>query len=341
MNFAALLKPKKGSVVKYSDNVVVDICVRHAGDVAASICLVFIAMYNFAPFAKIGAKFVSAQHNITDATPTDPVYYISGKQDIMLLFFAVMAAVTIQDALKDLLFDSIAKHFSLPKANQAVFSANLYSVFVFGAFAVTSLQSVVSERYLIDRHLLWEDYPHAMVLGTKVFYIAHIAANLGAALYDVINKIRVPATKTNHVANLITAAIISLGYILNFNRVGIVLLSLYDTQAALGALVGVVQQLSLQPKKAKGKGMNYANMAKTLATVNNVVSLFAATAHVFISALVFSYGLPTVVYTEPEEGDFNTPIIRSFAIVLLLIAGAYPTISHHLLASDVTDSKAE
>ena len=41
-------------------------------------------------------------------------------------------------------------------------------------------------KYFSEFSLLWEGYPHTMLLGTKVFFLAHIATTLGSTVYETV-----------------------------------------------------------------------------------------------------------------------------------------------------------
>ena len=77
MNLEALKSGKKNAV-KFSNNAILDLFLRHYGDIFASFFLIWVLAYNFAPTTELGAIFVVMPHNTTQDAPNGNLFDYNG-----------------------------------------------------------------------------------------------------------------------------------------------------------------------------------------------------------------------------------------------------------------------
>ncbi|XP_029447307.1 translocating chain-associated membrane protein 1 [Rhinatrema bivittatum] len=204
---------------------------NHA-DIVSCLAMLFLLALMFEISAKIAVPFVTLQYNVTiPATEetADPItFYHHGIKDLATAFFYMLVAIILHAVIQEYVLDKINRrmHFSKTKHSKFNESGQLSAFYLFSCIWGTSL--LISENYASDLTTLWKDYPHTLVsFQMKFFYVSQLAywAHALPELYfqktkkeDIPRQLIYIGLYLFHVAG---------AYLLNLNRLGLVLLVLH------------------------------------------------------------------------------------------------------------------
>uniref|UniRef100_A0A6I8N2E0 Translocating chain-associated membrane protein 1 n=1 Tax=Ornithorhynchus anatinus TaxID=9258 RepID=A0A6I8N2E0_ORNAN len=205
---------------------------NHA-DIVSCVAMVFLLGLMFEITAKAAVIFVTLQYNVTipateEQAPEAMSLYYYGIKDLATVFFYMLVAIIIHAIIQEYGLDKINRrmHFSKTKHSKFNESGQLSAFYLFSCVWGTSI--LVSENYASDPTILWKGYPHTLMpFQMKFFYISQLAYWFHAfpELYfqktkkeDIPRQLVYIGLYLFHIAG---------AYLLNLNRLGLVLLVLH------------------------------------------------------------------------------------------------------------------
>ncbi|XP_043923089.1 translocating chain-associated membrane protein 1 [Protopterus annectens] len=203
---------------------------NHADIVSCGAMIVLLGLM-FEISAKFAVVFVTLQYNVTvpGTEESDSVsYYHYGFKDMAAVFFYMLAAIIVHAIIQEYVLDKINRrmHFSKTKHSKFNESGQL-SVFYFIS-CIWGGSILFSDNYISNPLSLWEGYPHTLMsFQQKFFYICQLAYWFHALPELYFQKAR----KEDIPRQLIYIGLylfhITGAYLLNLNRLGLVLLVLH------------------------------------------------------------------------------------------------------------------
>ncbi|XP_053571089.1 translocating chain-associated membrane protein 1 [Bombina bombina] len=205
--------------------------IQNHADIVSCLAMVFLLGLMFEITAKMTVMFVTLQYNVT--IPVEGVLepislYHYGIKDIATVFFYMLVAIILHAVIQEYVLDKINRrmHFSKTKHSKFNESGQLSAFYLFSCIWGASI--IVAENYFADPTSLWKGYPHTYFpFQIKFFYISQLAYWFHAFPELYFQK----AKKEDIPRQLVYIGLylfhIAGAYLLNLNRLGLVLLVLH------------------------------------------------------------------------------------------------------------------
>ncbi|XP_065333764.1 translocating chain-associated membrane protein 1 [Cloeon dipterum] len=295
--------------------------IQNHGDIVSCVAMLFVVGLMVQVTSPLAYMFIALHHNVTSTVqdseygvPIDVLRYTYGVRDACAVFFYFLICIVMHAIVQEYILDKFSKKLHLSKSKQNKFNESGQLLVFYVISFLWAGDIMVRENLLTNLSSLWLNYPHnTMAFTLKFFYIIQIAYWFHSypELYfqkvkreDISSKLLYP---TLHLVFIVGA------YLLNFNRVGVVLLSLqYLAEAAFHT----ARLIYFSDKSESGRKGGY--------TIANIAFVVSRLLTVTITVLTFWYGLAlsSVAAIDFEAGNFNTDIIRigSLSVISLLQA---------------------
>ncbi|XP_037136210.1 translocating chain-associated membrane protein 1 [Syngnathus acus] len=206
--------------------------IQNHADIVSCVAMVFLLGLMFEVTSKFAVLFITVQYNVTISTngpeETAISHFHHGIKDLATIFFYMLVAIIMHAIIQEYVLDKMTrkKHFSKTKHSKFNESGQL-SAFYFLSFG-WGASIIFSENFLSNPSSLWEGYPHMLMpLQMKFYYICQIAYWL-----HVLPELYFQKTKKEDIPRQLVYTFLYLvhiagAYILNLNRLGLILLVLH------------------------------------------------------------------------------------------------------------------
>ncbi|NP_001086625.1 translocating chain-associated membrane protein 1-like 1 [Xenopus laevis] len=206
--------------------------IQNHADIVSCLAMVFLLGLMFEITAKAAVMFVTLQYNVT--IPVEGVLgeqaslYHYGIKDMATVFFYMLVAIILHAVIQEYILDKINRrmHFSKTKHSKFNESGQLSAFYLFSCIWGASI--IVSENYFSDPISLWKGYPHTYFpFQMKFFYISQLAY-----WFHAFPELYFQKTKKEDIPRQLVYIGLYLfhilgAYVLNLNRLGLVLLVLH------------------------------------------------------------------------------------------------------------------
>uniref|UniRef100_A0A8C6U4I5 Translocating chain-associated membrane protein n=1 Tax=Neogobius melanostomus TaxID=47308 RepID=A0A8C6U4I5_9GOBI len=207
--------------------------IQNHADIVSCVAMVFLLGLMFEITSKFAVCFITIQHNVTITTNEGPEqtainHFQHGVKDLATIFFYMLVAIIMHAIIQEYVLDKInkKKHFSKTKHSKFNESGQLSAFYLFSFCWGASI--LVSENFLSNPVTLWEDYPHTLMpFQMKFFYICQLGYWLHALPELYFQKTKKEDIPRQLAYILLYLVHIAGAYILNLNRLGLVLLVLH------------------------------------------------------------------------------------------------------------------
>uniref|UniRef100_A0A8C5HQI5 TLC domain-containing protein n=1 Tax=Gouania willdenowi TaxID=441366 RepID=A0A8C5HQI5_GOUWI len=169
-----------------------------------------------------GAYFVEGSEEV----PVNLFHH--GFKDLATIFFYMLVAIIMHAIIQEYVLDKINRkqHFSKTKHSKFNESGQLSAFYLFSSAWGASI--LLSENFLTNPVSLWEEYPHTLMqFQLKFYYICQLGYWLHAIPELYFQKTKKEDISRQLVYILLYLVHIAGAYILNLNRLGLVLLVLH------------------------------------------------------------------------------------------------------------------
>ncbi|KAK1172765.1 translocating chain-associated membrane protein 1-like [Acipenser oxyrinchus oxyrinchus] len=207
--------------------------IQNHADIVSCVAMVFLLGLMFEVTAKFAVLFVTVQYNVTITTNEGPDetsinFFHHGLKDLATVFFYMLVAIIMHAIIQEYVLDKINRrmHFSKTKHSKFNESGQLSAFYL--CSCVWGASILVSEHFLSNPVRLWEGYPHTLMsFQMKFFYICQMGYWLHA-----LPELYFQKTKKEDILRqlvYIGLYLVQIGgaYLLNLNRLGLVLLVLH------------------------------------------------------------------------------------------------------------------
>uniref|UniRef100_A0A8C5MPU5 Translocating chain-associated membrane protein n=1 Tax=Leptobrachium leishanense TaxID=445787 RepID=A0A8C5MPU5_9ANUR len=206
--------------------------IQNHADIVSCLAMIFLLGLMFEISAKMAVMFVTLQYNVTipseGATTESVSLYHYGLKDVATVFFYMLVAIILHAVIQEYVLDKINRrmHFSKTKHSKFNESGQLSAFYLFSCAWGASI--IVSENYFADPTSLWKGYPHAYFpFQMKFFYISQLAY-----WFHAFPELYFQKTKKEDIPRQLVYISLYIfhivgAYVLNLNRLGLVLLVLH------------------------------------------------------------------------------------------------------------------
>ncbi|XP_026148317.1 translocating chain-associated membrane protein 1 [Mastacembelus armatus] len=207
--------------------------IQNHADIVSCVAMVFLLGLMFKETSKFAVSFITVQYNVTISTQegqedTAVSHFHHGIKDLATIFFYMLVAIIMHAIIQEYVLDKInrKKHFSKTKHSKFNESGQL-SIFYLFSFC-WGISILFFEHLLSNPVTLWEGYPHTLMpFQMKFYYICQLGYWLHALPELYFQKTKKEDIPRQLVYIFLYLAHIAGAYILNLNRLGLVLLVLH------------------------------------------------------------------------------------------------------------------
>uniref|UniRef100_A0A8B9HRG9 Translocation associated membrane protein 1 n=1 Tax=Astyanax mexicanus TaxID=7994 RepID=A0A8B9HRG9_ASTMX len=202
--------------------------IQNHADIVSCVAMLFLLGLMFEITSKIAVLFITVQYNVTVTANGKCKNILHGLKDVATVFFYMLVAIIMHAIIQEYILDKINRkmHFSKTKHSKFNESGQLSAFYLFSCAWGASI--LVSEHILSNPVSLWEGYPHTLMpFQMKFYYICQLGHWLHAIPELYFQKIKKEDMPRQLVYISLYLVHIVGAYILNLNRLGLVLLVLH------------------------------------------------------------------------------------------------------------------
>ncbi|KAI1902298.1 hypothetical protein AGOR_G00043290 [Albula goreensis] len=291
--------------------------IQNHADIVSCIAMLFVLGLLFEVTSHVAGLFITVQHNVTITTNEGPEelavnFFHHGPKDVATMFFYMLIAIIFHAVIQECLLDKINRKMHLSKIKHTKFdeSGQLSTFYMLSCGWGTSI--LLSENILSSPVNLWEGYPHTLMpFQMKFFYISQLAYWLHAVpeLYFQKTKSEDIPAQVGYIS--LYLAHIAGAYILNLNRLGLVLMVLHY-------FIELIFHLSRMVYFSNQNRQFGFKVWAVLFVVGRLLTLS-------LSVLTVGFGLAGAEWQGPNlaTGNFNTPFVRISALAGICATQAF------------------
>ncbi|XP_066963084.1 translocating chain-associated membrane protein 1 isoform X1 [Macrobrachium rosenbergii] len=291
--------------------------IQNHADIVSCVAMVFVLGLMFQTTSPLASVFIAVQHNASDIeTAEAPMTYTYGSRDFAAVFFYCLISIVMHAIIQEYVLDKINRKLHLSKVKHSKFNESGQLLIFTAVSAAWAINILINDNVITDITALWSDYPtgHAqMSFMLKFYFIIQMSYWLHCYPELYFQK-----TKRDEIPGRVQHATLYLifcvaAYVLNFNRVGLVLLSLRFIEEAI---LHICRLLYFAEK---------ASAASTGFSVWNVVFVMSRLASIIVAILTFHYGLAINEnqVLDIATGNFNIPLVRLNALIAVCLIQAW------------------
>ncbi|MBN3295222.1 TR1L1 protein, partial [Amia calva] len=207
--------------------------IQNHADIVSCVAMVFLLGLMFEVTSKVAVLFITVQYNVTISNNEGPEettlnYFQHGLKDLATVFFYMLVSIIMHAIIQEYVLDKINRkmHFSKTKHSKFNESGQLSAFYLFSCGWGISILS--SENLLSNPIGLWEGYPHTLMpFQMKFYYICQLGYWLHAFPELYFQKTKKEDIPRQVVYISLYLVHIAGAYLLNLNRLGLVLLVLH------------------------------------------------------------------------------------------------------------------
>ncbi|XP_056155307.1 translocating chain-associated membrane protein 1 [Lampris incognitus] len=291
--------------------------IQNHADIVSCVAMVFLLGLMFEATSKVAVLFITVQYNVTISAnegleETAVNYFFHGIKDLAAVFFYMLVAIIMHAIIQEYVLDKINRkmHFSKTKHSKFNESGQLSAFYLFSFGWGASI--LLSENFLSNPVSLWEGYPHVLMpFQLKFYYICQLGYWLHAIPELYFQKTKKEDIPRQLVYISLYLVHIAGAYVLNLNRLGLVLLVLHY----FVELLFHVSRLVYFSNENKQTGFT---IWAVLFVVGRLLTLS-------LSVLTVGFGLSTAERQnlDPASGNYNVIFVRVTVLAAICITQAF------------------
>ncbi|KAM3860646.1 translocating chain-associated membrane protein 1 isoform 3-T3 [Diretmus argenteus] len=288
--------------------------IQNHADIVSCVAMVFLLGLMFEVTSKVAVLFITVQYNVTISSNEETAvnHFHHGIKDLATVFFYMLVAIIMHAIIQEYVLDKINRkmHFSKTKHSKFNESGQLSTFYLFSFGWGTSL--LLSENFLSNPVSLWEGYPHTLMpFQMKFFYICQLGYWLHALPELYFQKTKKEDIPRQLVYISLYLVHIAGAYILNLNRLGLVLLVLHY----FVELLFHISRLVYFSNENRQTGF----------TIWAVLFVLGRLLTLSLSVLTVGFGLATAEQQglDLAAGNFNVLFVRITVLAAICITQAF------------------
>lgn len=289
--------------------------IQNHADMVSCVAMIILLGLMFEVTAKFAIMFITVQYNVTQSLDekAEPVnLYLYGPKDMATVIFYLLIAVILHALIQEYILDKMNRRLHLSKTKHSKFNESGQLAAFYLLSFIWGCSILTAEEFATNPTFLWEGYPHThMVFQVKFFYICQIAYWLHALPELYFQKVRKEDIPRQLYYICLYVAHITGAYVLNLQRLGLVLL----VPHYLVELLFHASRLFYFSDENKQKGF----------TLWALLFVIARLLTLTLSVLTFGFGLPRAENQgfSLAEGNFNVLTIRMTCLAAICLTQAW------------------
>ncbi|XP_076027413.1 translocating chain-associated membrane protein 1 [Genypterus blacodes] len=291
--------------------------IQNHADIVSCVAMVFLLGLMFEVTSKFAVLFITVQYNVTMSASEgqeEPAVsqFHHGIKDLATTFFYMLVAIIMHAIIQEYCLDKInkKKHFSKTKHSKFNESGQLTAFYLFSFGWGANI--LLNEHFLSNPVSLWEGYPHTLMpFQMKFFFICQMGYWLHTLPELYFQKTKKEDIPRQLVYIFLYLAHIAGAYILNLNRLGLVLLVLHY----FVELLFHISRLVYFSNENRQTGFS---IWAVLFVLGRLLTLS-------LSVLTVGFGLATAEKQglDLAEGNFNVLFIRITVLAAICLTQAF------------------
>ncbi|CAJ0568582.1 unnamed protein product, partial [Mesorhabditis spiculigera] len=294
-----------------------DFIIQNHGDIMSCILMLVVVGFMFPTTAPLSSIFVVPQYNETVAVNVhnvqfDVQIYKSGVRDVFTVLFYTIGWITMHAIIQEYIIDKLQRKVHLSKSKLYKFGESGHHIF-FAIYSIAHAGYIIHEFFTShnDFKNLWAGYPedHAkMNLSTKLFFILQLSYWVHHFPEFYFAKMKKDEMQHRAFLSFIHIGFIAGAYIMNFQRVAVVLLAIQYLSDVVFHIARLAHFLDKR------------SVAKSAFKAWNITFFVARAASAAVAGATFWYGLRQsgVPNVDLATGNFNTSFIRLNSLIAVL-----------------------
>ncbi|KAG7461093.1 translocating chain-associated membrane protein 2-like [Megalops cyprinoides] len=285
---------------------------NHADIVFCLVVFILIGLM-FEATAKTAFLFILPQYNTSTLSPEGEVsLYHYGWRDCVTILFYFFITIIIHAVVQEYVLDKVNRRLHLSKSKNTKFNESGQLCVFHLVSSVWSLYIILTEGYIPNLSSLWENYPHVLLrFQVKFFYLCQLAYWLHALPELYFQKVRKEEIPRQLKYICLYLLHITVAYLLNLTRVGLVLLFLQY----ISELGFHVSRLFYFTDESHHKLFDMWAVGFVFTRMVTLTLLF----------LAVGFGLARVENQDLdwEAGNFNTVLMRMTVLLMVCLTQAW------------------
>ena len=253
--------------------------------------------------------FVVMSHNTTSPDVVlqegEPfvMYYTVGLKDIALVSFYTLICIVMHAVIQEYILDKLNRKLHLSKIKHSKFNESGQLLIFYLISLVWAIEVIRREPTLLTISSLWTSYPHLEMSHLfKFYFIIQISYWIHAFPELYFQKVKKDEINTRVTYSTLYLVFFSMAYILNLNRIALILSVIHYAVEALFHL----SRLFYFADKSNICGAGFQ--------LWNILFVLVRLVSITLSVLTFWFGLSlspsSSANVSLSEGNYNTPLIR-------------------------------
>ncbi|KAF7270736.1 translocating chain-associated membrane protein 1 [Rhynchophorus ferrugineus] len=308
-----MVKPLRKSSNKNPPILSHEFVIQNHADIVSCVAMVFVIGLMVQATSPLASVFITLHHNVTGDHGDLPLY-LPGFRDMAAVFFYSLICVIVHAIIQEYVLDKISKKLHLSKSKLAIFSTSGQLL----AFYLTSvgwgLDIVLREHFIPNFSRIWSEYPAPMFFMFKMYLIFQLAYSLHEIPELYFQKVKKEEWTSKASMSLVGLALVLIPYVLNFNRLLVVLLVLHHTARLIYHGAQLVQTVDKEEK--------FSRVTRLTSTISQVGACLGS---IIVAVLTLWYGLALRENQtlDVRAGYFNTPTVRFSVLVGVIVLQTY------------------
>ncbi|XP_030751449.1 translocating chain-associated membrane protein 1-like 1 [Sitophilus oryzae] len=308
-----MVKPVRKSSNKNPPILSHEFVIQNHADIVSCVAMVFVVGLMVQATTPLASVFITLHHNVTGDHGDIPLY-LPGFKDTAAVFFYSLICIIVHAILQEYVLDKISKKLHLSKSKLAIFSTSGQLSAFYLLSAGWGLDIALREHLIPDFGRIWSEYPTPMFFLFKMYIIVQLAYSLHELPELYFQKVKKEEWTKKGTLSLAGFVLVLIPYVLNFNRLLVVLLVLNHTAQLVYHGAQLLQTVDKEEK--------FTKVTRLASTVVQIVACLGST---IIAVLTLWYGLSLREnqVLDIQNGQFNVPLIRFSVLAGIIVLQTY------------------
>jgi len=267
--------------------------IQNHADIISCVAMVFVVGLMLQATSAVASIFIALHHSVEGQDPTpenprgEPYFYEAGWKDSCAVFFYTLICIIMHAILQEYVLDKISKKLHLSKFKLSRFNESGQLVVFYAMSFIWGLEVIFREKYIGNLSKLWDEFPtHPMGFLHKLFFIIQLSYYLHMLPELYFQKIKREDQQPKIIHSIVGFSIIAIAYILGFQRVSVILLSLHYFSEFISHTFLLIDIFDKDEKLSK------------LRFINNTLFVTTRFGTMVLAFLVLFYGIGNTEYAS-------------------------------------------
>ncbi|XP_050301847.1 translocating chain-associated membrane protein 1 isoform X2 [Anthonomus grandis grandis] len=300
-----MVKPPRKTTNKNPPILSHEFVLQNHADIVSCVAMAFVIGLMTQPTLPIASIFITLHHNVTGEQPGELPTYLPGFKDGAVVFFYSLICIIVHAIIQEYILDKVSKRLHLSKSKLAVFSTSGQLFAFYTVSTIWGLDIVLKEHLVPDIARIWSEYPAPMYFMFKMYLLVQLAYSLHELPELYFQRVKREEWFNKALYSMASLVLVAIPYILNLNRLLVLLLILHHSAEWMYHLAQLLQTVDKEEKFSKVTRLS-----------STALQIIARLGSIILAVLTLWYGLALQENQglDIKSGNFNTPTIR-FAVL--------------------------